>query len=784
MPQITSYQVADQLYLVRHVLDQKAAPAKPVEVPTNHFVVIDCSGAMYHDLPKIREQLKKKLPKLLKEQDTLSVIWFSGRGQFGTLLEAEPVATLTDLQAVEKAIDRWLRPVGLTGFKEPIEEAGKVVERVAKAHPGASSLFFMSDGCDNQWSRADILKATEKAGGGFNSATFVEYGYYADRPLLTAMAEKAGGNLIFAEQFDKYAPILEAAIQKKLTGAPRVEVKIPGDTIGGFAFALADGDLLTYSVNEGAIAVPEDLTEVAYLSPQPEGTTKRLPQIAKEHADPNSEVSEGPAVIQAAYAAISLFAVRMKPKVVLPLLKATGDVKFIEQFATCFGKQAYSEFQAATQAAAFERKERWVDGWNPDKVPREDAFTVLELMKLLSSDYDNRILLDHEAFKYSRIGRGRVDSSELLTEAEQDEIKELTTKIAGSKDAKAIAGWNSRIAEITSTKSSLKFEADAAPDGYPISTLTFNENRPNISFLVKKSGKVDLSERLPEGSTIPSTFDTFIYRNYAVIKDGLVNIDKLPVRITHAVYDKLIAEGVALEAAENEPGVGVTVVLNLRSLPVINQQMVRDVSAQSYFTKKFELAQAQAEAKVYKAYSKELLPDKTSTGFVATYGEDATKWLTEQGITEFSGFSPKSVQAEATDFYMGKELKVSLKGMSSLPSLNDVRKQITKGKLNMGGRLMKPTIDKIESFLSSDAYTGAADKDGVLKAWLEGNTKVAQANTRKLIYEIAQTTFALIVGQVWFSEFDSLDQNEMDLSVLDDLKLTCKAEMREIEVKI
>ena len=179
MPEITSYKVAESLYLTRHVLDSKKdAPAKPVEVPTNHFVVIDCSWSMSYDLPQIREQLKKKLPKLLKETDTLSIIWFASKGQFGTLLEAEPVATLSDLQDVERAIDRWLKPVGLTGFKEPMEEAGKVVERVSKKHPGsASSLFFMSDGCDNQWSRPDILKATEKAAGGLNSATFVEYGY-------------------------------------------------------------------------------------------------------------------------------------------------------------------------------------------------------------------------------------------------------------------------------------------------------------------------------------------------------------------------------------------------------------------------------------------------------------------------------------------------------------------------------------------------------------------------------------------------------------------------------
>ncbi len=263
----TSFAVSDSLYLTSLPVSWKE-PAKPKEVPTNHLAVIDCSGSMAYDLPKIREQLKKKLPKLLREKDTISIIWFSGRSQFGTLLEAEPVATLTDLKDVEQAIDRWLRPTGMTGFKEPLEEVPNLVARVSKKTPGSVfSLFFMSDGCDNQWPRQDILKAVEKAGSSVASATFIEYGYYADRPLLTQMAEKSGGALIFAEDFDRYVPAFEAAIQKRQSGAKRVEVKIPGDPIAGFVYAFSGNDLLTFAVEAGSVQVPEDTKEVWFLSP-------------------------------------------------------------------------------------------------------------------------------------------------------------------------------------------------------------------------------------------------------------------------------------------------------------------------------------------------------------------------------------------------------------------------------------------------------------------------------------------------------------------------------------
>jgi len=780
MPNTRSYLISKDLFLVKQTQDQTTEAPKTVEAPTNHLVVIDCSGSMYSDLPKIREQLKKKLPKLLKEKDTISIIWFSGRGQFGTLLEAEPVATLTDLKQVEQAIDRWIKPQGLTGFKEPLEEAAKVVERVSKKAPGSvSSLFFMSDGCDNQWPRADILKTVEKAAGGFASATIVEYGYYADRNLLSAMAEKSGGAHIFAEDFDRYAPAFELAMQKKQSGAPRVEVTIQGDPIGGFVYALSDLDLITYSVEGGKATLPKDLQEFAYLSPTQLGLMEGdLTDIAK-----GTIKGEGAnASLGLAYAAVSLFAVRMKPNVVYPLLKSLGDVNLIERFSTCFGKQKYSEFQETAQKAALGTG-RFEKGYDPTRVPREDAFTVLDVLQLLAGDDQNRILLDHPDFKYSKIGRGRVDASDQLTEAEQEEIAKLTQKLASEKSGTKIAEITAQIAAVTANKApALKFEADPAPDGYPISSLTFNEDRPNVSFLVRKSGTVDLTSRTaPDG--VPTKFPTNIFRNYAAIKDGLVNIEKLPVRVTQLTYRKLRDEGVIPMPETNTVLAPLTdLVLDLRALPVINRKMVKDVSAKAFFETQYALTLAQAEQKVYNAYSKELLPSKRSEGISEKYGEAAATWLKEQGITD-GGFSPKSTQAEATDFYMSKELKVSLKGLSKLPSLKEVKEQIAKGKINAGGALMVPTVKLVEAFLTSDIYLKAANKDGVLEAWLAGQTKAAKQKTRDLIFKIAQTTFSLIVGQVWFQEFSSLDENALTITV-DGATIEGKAEMREVEIKI
>jgi len=784
----TSYKINDSLYLVQDPINtNKETTKKAAPGPVNHIAVIDCSGSMYSDLPKIRQQMKNKLPKLLKENDTISIVWFSGRGQYGTLIEGEKVAGLTDLQQIHGAIDRWLKCVGLTGFKEPLIEVKALCERVSKLNSGAFSLFFMSDGCDNQWSRNDILAAIEQTAPSLSSATFVEYGYYADRPMLTAMAEKAGGQLIFSDSFDRYEAVFEEAVTKQVIGGPRIEHSLPNaDFVGGFCWSVGEGEVIAYKIDGNKVSVPESLDQVFFLSPGPVGQVhafdmEYVSKVCWETPAATNAVS--PSYFDAVYAGISLFATRMKPEVVKPLLKASGDVYFIEQFANCFGKQAYSKFMDEAKAAAFNSTKRFQNGWDPTRVPRDDAFTVLGMLQLLSKDDDNRILFAHEKFSYSRIGRGRVDSNTVLTQEEQDEIAELQAQLTTTKDPKAVAKISARITEISDKPEALKFVADPAKEaeGYSISSLTFNEDRPNVSVLVTKEGTVDLSVRKDKPKTVPDVIKTKVFRNYTIIKDGLVNVETLPMKLsneTQAELKNLVATGLMPnDVVETDPATGVTLI-HFSKLPVINAMMTKAVSAKALFTKQYETLQAKARQKVLNSFYKEEFPDEVKgDGWKETFGEEAVSWLKEQGLTEYSGFSPKSVQAEATDFYMGKELPVKLKGLSSLPSLKDVRAKRESGKLNASAKLMDPSVTEVEKVLASK-------KGDDLKAWLDGEKKQATAEARRLMFEMAQDKFAVIVGQTWFTEFSSLDENTLDVTMPDGEKVTCTVEMKEVEIKI
>ncbi len=824
----TTYKtLAPNLHLVQQMVG--GGPKVTVAKAVNHLAVIDCSGSMSWELPRIRDQLKKRLPHLLGEGDTFSLIWFSGRGEHGVLIDAEHIATLKDLSKVNQAIDRWLRPVGLTGFKEPLQKALDLAKKL-EATKNPVALFFMSDGQHNDGgTRQEVLAVTEQLAGRILSSTFVEYGMYADRRLLTAMAQAAGGKHVFADSFDKYAPAFEQALQQKLVGTQRVQVTITAEPIGGFVFAMQPnavldqsqfepGDLVTFEAKASDmthdsgmhVEVNANLYEVYYL-------TDKAPPKAQQLVWSSDDGREH-RLTSAAYAALSLFAARMQPEIVYPLLQVTGDVRFINAASGLFGKQKYTTFMQETKAAAFDTGQRLVNGYDPSRVPPEDVYTVFDLLHTLSADDGTRLLLDHPLFRYSRVSRARVDASENLTVAERERVEQLQAEAVDLKlgDAR-LATINQQIADIMATKQeALKFEAEPALEGYEIASLTYNEKRPNISVLVKKFGTVDLSARLNDEKTpavvreqlynsgaiqnLENKFKTFIYRNYTIVVDGLVNVEKLVVRISRTIFETLVK-------ATNDRGVqmvGVAVpdggdhfitTLDLSNLPILNRKMVigmQKPTLRETIEREYKLTRLRAHAKVFKAVVAEKYPGEKLVGWTQLYGAEAAEWLKTQGITEFNGFNPKMTVAESVDFITGKELDIKLKGYSTLPKVEDVRtkvKQIADGKgkttsnikpvkLNGPESLMAEAIREVDAFLASKP-------EKLRKDWLTGKQKALIAETRGEIYEMARVKFAIIVGQVWFADCATLDDKTLsDVVMPDGTKVTGTAELSEIQIKI
>ena len=125
---------------------------------------------------------------------------------------------------------------------------------------------------------------------------------------------------------------------------------------------------------------------------------------------------------------------------------------------------------------------------------------------------------------------------------------------------------------------------------------------------------------------------------------------------------------------------------------------------------------------------------------------------------------PKTTSAAPRDCYLGRALKVSMKGYSSLPSVKEVREMIKKGKVAPRATFM-------------DVYLKIYEKSN--EKQLAADLKVSIAETRRLIMKQAKVRFALLVGQVWFHEFASLDENTLTVDGIE-----YKAEMVDVEIEV
>lgn len=676
--------------------------------------------------------------------------------------------TAPTLATIGRKVDQWLKPVGLTGFVDPLREVKKLV-----TGDSAASIIFMSDGHDNCNAEKDILSALRNLEG-VASLSVVEYGYYANRPLLSKMAETLGGTYLFASGFDEYASLVrKILLRKDVKVVKKVKIPLFLTPLDGVIVGVQGNDIVSYPVEKGHVTVPDDKRDVFFMVPTGGSGSHETVKLDSETA------------LSGAYALLSAFAVKARPDVIGCLLKATGDVAFIEKFSKCFGKQHYSTFMQEAAEAAVDSKKRLVKGYDPSKVPDPDAFTVIDLLKLLEEDPHARLLLDHEDFSYNRISRGRVDAQSVLSQAEVTRMAEITAEIATTRDKAKVAALSDELRALTSTPAGLVFKAAPSPEGYPLEGLTYNESKPNISILVKKQGTVKFSgEDVPHG--IPVEFPTFVYRNYAIVKDGLINVKSLPLRMSKETLDTVIFQA-GPEVLAGIPKFlgngGIEVTLRLDTLPIINQSMVTSVKADHLFDLEYKLFVAQSRAKVFKAILSEAGKSKESASFVALYGKEGADWLKEKGFTEYSGFSPKMVQAESVDYYMAKEVKTSFKGLSSLPSLNDVRAKMASKKVNAAGKIMAKALEEFESLADISVHLVDPLAPTVFSLnYARQEADRAVKLSRELLRELAKIKFSIVVGQVW--PFSSLDENTYTYKAEDGSVYEGKIELLEKEVKI
>ena len=769
--QVFSVRINDNTWLCYGQIP-RLSDAPTIRQSVHHIHVFDVSGSMSGDLPRMRQHAKATIRSLVSIGDTLTMIWFSGRGQFGIICEGARVQDAADYAAACEAIDRKLRPVGMTGFKEPLEEVGRVISRLKSLNKDSLfSLMFMSDGYDNQWKQEDILKVTRDIAPSLSSTVIVEYGWYANRALLGAMAEALGGEHSFVQNADEFLPVFDRTLSGKSGGVARREVVLPATALHGMVFAPGEDGIVTWNPDaENKVRVPSDLECVYFLSSVPVGHQSAL-------GDPRQA---DPAVVTGLYAAAAVLSQRMLSDEVMSVLGALGDERLVVQFASCFGKQQYSLFRGEAVKAANTLDARWVGGYNANAIPPEDSYTVLQLLSDLSRE-GNLLHTGDTAWSYSPIGRKTAFGGDKLADDVREELSDAIALAsrAGDLDAVKAAIEAAQASAVKEYKFTRTGEA-----GVPMTNLVMHESRPNINVQTVQTGLLELGADGPAHG-LPERLPSKRFRNYAVVRDGILNVEMLPVSLTKDAHAILLTHGLVSQPWKEGKVYAVSVV----GLPIINRRMVRAAVTGAYelFSNEWLLVKAKAAQKVFKYYEDAHAPRSRSGELEAAYGLEAAAWLKEVGVTD-NGYAPKRVVEEVSDVYMGRELKVGIKSFSSPPKVEDVLERMAAvanppvGKkapvLTASMQVMVPFIKQVLSVIES------GKNPEFVTGFLRERTKFWVSEARRLNAILSEVKFAVVVGQVWFKEFASLDEGTLEMADDEGVKYTATATLREMEVKI
>ena len=335
---------------------------------------------------------------------------------------------------------------------------------------------------------------------------------------------------------------------------------------------------------------------------------------------------------------------------------------------------------------------------------------------------------------YNRIGR----ATEMSAELSRKETEALTESISSSSSIREIKELTDEAVRLATERSRMRFASSS--NLAKIGSFSYNETRPNVSMLFSLNGTVGLPSDAP--SALPHDFPTTIFRNYTVIRDGLLNIEQLPVVATQSVIDKLKLNGVPMRQESDG-----TTIIDLRSMPIINAKMVKSVNAQSLADAIHENMSLKASVKVFKGFLEEVKPAEKSQDIKAKYGEECAEYLKSVGITD-SGFNPKTTLSKPTDKYMSVEFAVKFKGLSTIPSYNALLKKLSTGKpLTVGEQLLKPAYDECVKQKSALSESDFID-------WLEEQIRVSTEKANALYEKIIEDKFSIVIGQTWFGDLD------------------------------
>jgi len=714
------YTIKEKLYLVEQEIPGTDAPVVPD--PVNHIWIYDRSYSMSYDLPALAKDLIYKA-KDIPKGDTLSLGWFSSEGEFNFILKGFRVIDGVDYKILENAINKNRTPVGCTCFSEILADTENVIEDLSVISDKFSLMFF-TDGYPvvRNYSREieSIYSAVEKLEGKVTSSCMIGYGNYYNRDLMMEMAERLGGSLIHSNDLPQFSIALDDLIKNAGSTTGKTPVEFTGaQPTENIVFSLNVDHQNSATINmyrqkeDGTVMYPQvmgtDKEYLYFLTDKIKGDETEVTLTEDEFKRPTNKES----MIRALYALSCILNQKTKTSEALEVIGSLGDTYLVDTLNNAFTNAEHGEAEEALRKAIHTPKSRILAAYDTSYLPPADTFCLLDVIEMLLKDEDACFYPYHEDFKYKKISRG--------------------TKTKGEFP---------------------KFVAEKNPK-CDLSTLAWHKTKLNLSVKARIQGTIDLGDEA-EKLGFAKNYPTYVFRNYAIVKDGFLNTPWLPVTLSKNTYEILSEKGVIWHNGDWEKDR--IYVLELNKVPVMNRAIAEGKTSATDLSKKvFEEIKLQAQIKVLND-AKKSLEEKTDyvDSTFAGLSEDQINFLKEKGIGK-NGFSPDVEKEDPVDFYYAKDFAIKVKSFSSLPSINDTKKRIASGKLRPADEVMKLGIDLYDNSPVAD------QSDKIKLAWVEEKVKELKNQLLDVRFDIQRTKFAIILGKKWFDEFDSRNDSTLEV---------------------
>lgn len=695
-------EIMDDLVLVEQTIP--ALSKAEIVATTNHILIFDRSYSMSQQLRQLGKDLISKL-KELPVGDTVTLGWFSGEDEYNIILKGFKITEDRDYKILEDTVNGNLQPVGCTCFSEILLYTDQVVADLSALSENFTLSFF-TDGHpvvrDRTREIKDIKRALTTLESKISSGLFIGYGNYYNKQLMAEMASTLGGSLTHCSTLDEYKDQLSTFLSGASEAGKKVRVKLATDTTKtDVAFSLVGGVVNSYEVTDentvNAVAKSTASQLFVLTKAPPQGAVKvDLAELTTKKNDP---------LLKGAYASALLLTQKAKSDQALEVLGVLGDVALINQVNNAYTIEEFGKVEGKIKRAVTHQAARFKDGRNTNYLPAKDAFCLLDALDVLLADDENYFLPYHKEFDYRKIG-------------------------VASKPAEAYP----------------KFQPDLASK-CKISSLTWHQKKLNLSVLAAINGIVELGEHA-EAYGFAKNYPTHVFRNYALVKDGFLNIKRLPVVLSEKTREFFSSLDLIEKAGDTD-------ILVLENIPVINRVIAEgSTSAKDLCRNVYKEIVLQAHMKALKFVKAEIegAADLTTHQI---YSKAQEEYLAKYGIGKKGEYAPKMLKQPVQDYYYAKEFEVKVKGHSSLPKIVDVREKLANGKsLTVTGELVNQGL-ALTSGLAGSAKVKLAILDDLIKA--------KNLDLFKVRKETQRTKFAILLASKWFDEFDSLENCVLDL---------------------